>query len=179
MEALFKECWNLATPVDLSSVVNVESYGLKQVFLSCSLLPSVNVSNIGWCNFNALESAFEACWNLTSVELTSLYNISGGALIKTFADCLKLKTIKLGPVTYVNPSQGTETFRSCWNLDIIDLTDTTIAFGFSYPQGMNNSNFHVVVPDSLLSDFQSNWSNVFSQIIDETEYNTNTSKYVD
>lgn len=116
---------------------------------------------------------------MTSVELTSLKSISELALNKTFNDCKKLKTIKFGPVVYVNPVQGTETFKNCWNLDIIDLTDVKVAFGFAYPQGMNNSNFHVVVPDSLFNDFQTNWSGIYWSIVSETYYENDIDKYVD
>ena len=179
MEAMFNLCSHLSSAIDLSSVRNVENYGMKSIFNNCNVLPSVDVSNITWCHFNALEQAFEACWDLTSVELTSLNSISAYALNKTFSDCKKLKTIKFGPVVYVDPGQGTETFKNCWNLDILDLTDVEVAFGFAYPQGMNNSNFHIVVPDSLFNDFQTNWSNVADKIISETLFNANTSKYVD
>lgn len=179
MESMFNLCSHLSSAIDLSSVEHVGDSGMKGIFINCNVLPSVDVSNIKTASFYALQQAFEACWDLTSVELTSLYHISGGALLKTFNDCKKLKTIKFGPVTYVNPGQGTETFKNCWNLDILDLTDVKVAFGFAYPQGMNNSNFHIVVPDSLFNDFQTNWSNVAGQIISETLFNANTSKYVD
>ena len=176
---MFYFCSHLGSAIDLSTVKTVGNYGMKSIFSNCSVLPSVDVSNIETVNSNALETAFEVCWNLTSVELTSLDSIGAGALTKTFNNCLKLKTIKFGPSTYVNSGQGTETFKDCWNLDIIDLTDVEVAFGFAYPQGMNNTNFHVVVPDSLFNDFQTNWSGISWAIVSETDYENDIDKYVD
>lgn len=54
-----------------------------------------------------------------------------------------------------------------------------VAFGFAYPQGMNNSNFHVVVPDSLFNDFLTNWNDIYWAIVSETDYENDTDKYVD
>lgn len=58
MEGMFNVCSHMSSAIDLSSVRNVENNGMKGIFTSCIVLPSVDVSNIETVNSNALESAF-------------------------------------------------------------------------------------------------------------------------
>lgn len=117
-----------------ANAINVASYGLYNVFSSCTTLTSVDLSSLTTLsNSYALGSAFNGCNRLTSADLSSLTTVSGNqALGSTFSGCSSLTSVNLSSLTTVSNSNALySAFSRCASLTSVNLGSLTTVGGSS------------------------------------------------
>ena len=134
-------------------------YISRVAFFSCPLLASVYLPSC-----SVIESgAFQRCYALSNVSIPVCESIGSSA----FRSCSSLDSITLPVCSFI----GEQAFYGCREFDVIVLESSSVCVlaNSNAMQGtyITPSTGYIVVPSSLLSDYQvaSEWSYFFPRII--------------
>ncbi len=143
--------------------------GATYMFYGCSLLTSLDLSNLNTSNFTSMSNMFNTCSSLTSLDLSNFDTSKVTSMANMFSRCLSLTNLKIGSSvsSYSNVTNSSYLFNSCTNLDSVTINGINV-LPITSSNAFNalKSDCKFYVPSNLLSQYKSatNWSTIKNYI---------------
>ena len=154
---MFYSC-SLLTSLDLSNLNTSNVTNMTGMFFSCSSLASLDLSSFDTSKVTSMLSMFSTCSSLTSLDLSSFDTSNVTTMRTMFNKCSSLTNLKIGKSnsTYSNITDSSLLFANCITLDSVTINGTTV-LPITDSSAFNNlkSTCKFYVPSNLLSQYKS------------------------
>lgn len=119
----------------------------RDMFIDCTALKTLDVSNFNTTNITDMDSMFHACTNLTSLDLSNFNTSKVTDMNDMFYGCRRLTSLDVSSFNTENVTNMTRMFSYCDELTNLDLSNfntfnvTTMNNMFSYCYGLETLTF--------------------------------------
>lgn len=120
LRQMFMGCKKLES-IDLTGLRTDNVIWMDAMFRQCVSLKSVDLSGFNTANVQLMNSMFESCCSLTSIDLSSFNTSSVTDMSFMFDCCTRLKTIDLSFFDTRNVTNMSCMFRNCIRLANLDI----------------------------------------------------------
>ncbi len=113
----FSGCTNLKQIKGIEYLNTEEMTNMSRMFVGCSSLTSLDLSNFNTANVTNMRGMFYNCESLTSLDVSKFNTANVTNMDMMFSYCYNLKTISVSNLWDTsNVSSGSNMFASCYNL---------------------------------------------------------------
>ena len=121
MKNMFVDCYNL-TSIDVSSFDTSNVTTMQHMFANCSKLTSLDLSSFDTSNVTNMQYMFYGCSNLTSIDLSSFDTSNVTTMQYMFYNCNSLTSLDLSSFDTSKVNIMNNMFYSCSDLTSLDLS---------------------------------------------------------
>ena len=122
MQGMFLNCSNLVE-LDVSNFDTSNVSTMKDMFASCKALASLNLSKFVTIKVTDMKDMFQSCNKLTSLELVNFDTSNVTDMAYMFDNCNQLAELDIGNFDTSNVTNMNGMFSNCSNLTKLDLTN--------------------------------------------------------
>ena len=122
MKSMFVNCTNL-TSLDVSNFNTSNVTNMHGMFQSCSSLTSLDVSNFDTSNVTNMRYMFQDCSSLTSLDLSGFDTSNVTNMRYMFFNCTNLTSLDVSNFDTSNVTDMENMFQSCSSLTSLDVSN--------------------------------------------------------
>ena len=119
---MFYKC-SLLTSIDLSNLNTINISNMSEMFYECSSLKNINLSNLNTQNVTNMSKMFFDCKSLTSLDLSNIKNKNVINIREMFSLCKSLIDLKISNFNTQNINNTSKLFYQCSSLINLDLSN--------------------------------------------------------
>ncbi len=120
----FKDCVKLTKIEGMKDNLNTEDVAtMGGMFLMCTNLNSLDLSNFNTKNVNNMQAMFRGCSSLTSIDLSSFNTANVTNMSGMFENCSSLTSLDLSSFNTANVTNMSYMFYHCESLTSLDLSN--------------------------------------------------------
>lgn len=136
---------------------------MYRMFMNCSSLASVNVSQFDTRNVTNMEYMFYGCKSLTNIDVSGFETSNVTSMLCMFRECDKLSVLDVSHFDTSNVTDMMQMFYHCRSLDYLDVSHfdtkkvTTMGSMFAHCEKMGSidvDNFNTCTVESMNGMFQ-------------------------
>ncbi len=120
---MFYCIWHLKHIEGLNIINTSNVTDMSEMFLGCSLLTSLDLSNFDTSNVTDMRSMFSACQSLTTLNLSNFNTSNVTDMGSMFGFCHSLATLNLSNFDTSNVTNMISMFNGCSTLTSLDLSN--------------------------------------------------------
>ena len=122
MTELFYGCSNLKEIIGLERISTASATGMYRMFMGCSALTDVNVSNFNTAKVTNMASMFEKCKSLASLDLSNFNTANVTDMSGMFNGCTWLTSLNMKNFNTAKVTNMNSMFKDCANLPTLDIS---------------------------------------------------------
>ena len=134
----FQRCVNLQDIKDIRNLNTENVISMKNMFMSCSSLTSLDLANFNTENVTDMCGMFDNCSSLKSLDLTNFNTEKVTNLYDMFYNCSSLESLNLTNFNTANVKRIISMFHNCSSLTSLNLTNFNTAKVFRMSDMFNN-----------------------------------------
>lgn len=124
MENMFRDCNNANfTKLDLSCFKTEKVVSMRDMFLGCSSLVTLNLRGFDTSNVNNMSFMFSACQKLVNLDISTFDTSNVTNMNWMFGNCEALTTLNLSKFNTANVTSFGSMFSNCKKLTSIDVSN--------------------------------------------------------
>lgn len=120
MQRMFLDCTSL-TSVNLSQINTANVTTMFCLFYNCNSLSSIDLSKFNTAKVTTMQSMFYGCSSVTSLDVSTFYTKNVKSMYYMFFGCSKLTSLNLGGFDTSNVTEMGNMFGNCSKLASITL----------------------------------------------------------
>lgn len=122
MTELFYGCSNLKEIIGLERISTASATGMYRMFMGCSALTDINVSNFNTAKVTNMASMFEGCKSLATLDLSNFNTASVTDMSGMFNGCTGLTSLNMKNFNTAKVTNMNSMFKFCESLPTLDIS---------------------------------------------------------